>query len=183
MLFTRNLVCILAVLVTLAPFQAYADVSAAQAGSLVIRGGWLFDGISETRRPNTGIIIRDGKITGVDVDATQQVSTGAMVIDLASSETILPGFFDLHAHYNLDLVDQGRVEEAMDWIEDQTPGVRFVYKDGNDDYLKFVDGSGCSSFVGLQGGAQDVVLNSACGVGNAAHEMLHALGMYHEHTR
>ena len=36
-----------------------------------------------------------------------------MVIDLASSETILPGFFDLHAHYNLDLVDQGRVGEDV----------------------------------------------------------------------
>jgi len=25
----------------------------------------------------------------------------------------LPGFFDLHAHYNIDLIDKGRVEEVV----------------------------------------------------------------------
>ncbi|PCJ47246.1 MAG: hypothetical protein COA74_11940 [Gammaproteobacteria bacterium] len=27
--------------------------------------------------------------------------------------SIRPGLFDLHAHYNLDLVDKGRVEEVV----------------------------------------------------------------------
>jgi imidazolonepropionase-like amidohydrolase len=113
MLFFRNLVFVLTILATQAPLQAGASDSAAQAGSLVIRGGWLFDGISDTRRRNTGIIVRDGIVAGVDVDATHPVPAGARVIDLASSDTILPGFVDLHAHYNLDLVDQGRVEEVV----------------------------------------------------------------------
>ena len=38
--------------------------------------------------------------------------TGADVIDLDDTATILPGMFDLHAHYNLDLVDEGRAEEV-----------------------------------------------------------------------
>ena len=82
-------------------------------GSVVIRGGWLFDGVSDERRPNSGIVIRDGKIVEVDADIQQQVLSTANVIDLADTDTILPGMIDLHAHYNLDLVDNGRVEEVV----------------------------------------------------------------------
>jgi imidazolonepropionase-like amidohydrolase len=80
---------------------------------LVIRGGWLFDGISDDRRKNSGIVIRDGKIVEVDADIQDKVISATTVIDLAESDTILPGMIDLHAHYNLDLVDKGRTEEVV----------------------------------------------------------------------
>ena len=84
-----------------------------QEGQLVIRGGWLFDSVSDKRRPNAGIVISGGKITAVDADVEQQVLRTANVIDLADNDTVLPGMIDLHAHYNLDLVDKGRVEEVV----------------------------------------------------------------------
>jgi imidazolonepropionase-like amidohydrolase len=99
--------------VLLVPQPALAQWSEAQEGQLVIRGGWLFDGVTDDRRPNTGIVIRDGKIVDVDADVQQQIFSTANVIDLAESDTILPGMIDLHAHYNLDLVDKGRVEEVV----------------------------------------------------------------------
>jgi imidazolonepropionase-like amidohydrolase len=34
------------------------------------------------------------------------------MIDLEGDVTILPGMFDLHAHYNFDLIDEGRAEEV-----------------------------------------------------------------------
>ena len=79
----------------------------------MIRGGWLFDGVSNTRRQNTGIVIREGKIVEVDADLHEKIFTASNVIDLSDSETILPGMIDLHAHYNLDIVDVGRVEEVI----------------------------------------------------------------------
>ena len=100
-------------LVLLAPQLALAQWAEAVEGQLVIRGGWLFDSVSDERRPNTGIVIRDGEIVEVDADVQQQVLSAANVIDLADSDTILPGMIDLHAHYNLDLVDNGRVEEVV----------------------------------------------------------------------
>jgi imidazolonepropionase-like amidohydrolase len=100
-------------LVGLAPVSISAQETEAGAGSLVIRGGWLFDGVSDTRRRNSGIVIQKGKIAGLDVSAGQQNLTHATVIELAESDTILPGLIDLHAHYNLDLVDKGRVEEVV----------------------------------------------------------------------
>ena len=96
----------------LAPQLAFAQWTEGQEGEVLIRGGWLFDSVSDERRPNTGIVIRDGKIVAVDVDAQQKSSGAARVINLADNDTILPGMVDLHAHYNLDLVDRGRVEEV-----------------------------------------------------------------------
>ena len=102
-----------ACLFLLVPQLALAQWAEAEEGQLVIRGGWLFDSVSDERRPNTGIVIRDGRIVAVDADVQQQVLSTANVIDLAESDTILPGMIDLHAHYNLDLVDNGRVEEVV----------------------------------------------------------------------
>ena len=90
-----------------------AQAADAEAESLLIRGGWLFDGIGETRRRNSGILVQGGSIAGTDVPTDKQVETAVRILELADSDTILPGLIDLHAHYNLDLVDKGRVEEVV----------------------------------------------------------------------
>jgi imidazolonepropionase-like amidohydrolase len=81
-------------------------------GSLFIKGGWLFDSVSDSRRYNSGIMIRDGIIVSVNGAIAQPDMAGVTVIELAESETILPGLIDLHAHYNFNLVDKGRTEEV-----------------------------------------------------------------------
>jgi imidazolonepropionase-like amidohydrolase len=83
-----------------------------QGNTVVIRGGWLFDGIHDARSRNTGIVIRDGRFTEVGADLAGRSFPGARVIELDDASTILPGMFDLHGHYNMDLVDDGRVEEV-----------------------------------------------------------------------
>jgi imidazolonepropionase-like amidohydrolase len=101
------------VVLLLASQLACAQWAEGNGEQLVIRGGWLFDGVSNERRPNTGIVIQNGKIVEVDADVQQQVLSDARVVDLAETDTLLPGMIDLHAHYNLDLVDEGRVEEVV----------------------------------------------------------------------
>ena len=106
--------CNTAALILLLVFStAYTQWSDPPSDEIVIRGGWLFDGISNTRRQNTGIVIRGGKIVEVDADLQGKVLTATSVVDLTDSETVLPGMIDLHAHYNFDLVDVGRVEEVV----------------------------------------------------------------------
>ena len=97
----------------LTPAPALAQWSVSGGAELVIRGGWLFDSVSDMRRRNTGIVIRNGKIVVVDANVQQQIPGAANVIELQDSDTILPGMIDLHAHYNFDLVDNGRVEEVV----------------------------------------------------------------------
>ncbi|XP_036003210.1 high choriolytic enzyme 1-like isoform X2 [Fundulus heteroclitus] len=61
--------------------------------------------------------------------------------------------------------------------------IRFVARTNELNYLHIRDGEGCASFVGVSGGSQTVYFGPSCAVGNLVHELIHALGLYHEHTR
>lgn len=65
--------------------------------------------------------------------------------------------------------------------------VRFVPRTSENDYLLIKSGkSGCWSSVGRTGGKQDLNLQpEGClyKVGTAIHELMHALGMFHEQNR
>ena len=91
----------------------FGQWSVPNSEQVIVRGGWLFDGISDTRRQNTGIVIRNGTFAEIDADLKESDLSSARVINLTDSETIIPGMIDLHAHYNFDLVDNGRVEEVV----------------------------------------------------------------------
>ncbi len=75
-----------------------------------------------------------------------------------------------------------RALDAMAHIEANSK-VNFVARTGQKNYIRFVVSSGCSSKVGMAGGAQDINLGSGCTTGNTIHELMHALGFYHEQTR
>ncbi len=96
----------------LVPALAIAQWATPSQDDVVIRGGWLFDGITDDRRRNSGIIIREGTFAAIDADLDNAVLSSTNVIDLSDTDTILPGMIDLHAHYNFDLVDNGRAEEV-----------------------------------------------------------------------
>ena len=90
-----------------------AGSARAQDPPVVIRGGWLFDGTGHARVRNHGIVVRDGSFLVVDDSAPDLDLSGARVVTLSDDETILPGFFDLHAHYNVQLMGRKRTEEFL----------------------------------------------------------------------
>jgi imidazolonepropionase-like amidohydrolase len=102
---------------TVLPFAARGQSPAARPTAsqavqqTVIRGGWLFDGIADARVRNTGLVIADGKFIEVGANLAGRDLSKARVVDLDNSATILPGMFDLHAHYNMRLLDTTRVDE------------------------------------------------------------------------
>ncbi|XP_063293601.1 embryonic protein UVS.2-like [Pelobates fuscus] len=63
--------------------------------------------------------------------------------------------------------------------------VRFVPRSSEADYLMIIPDSGCWSYVGKMGGPQEVSLSkdSCITKGIAQHELNHALGFFHEHSR
>jgi len=102
-----------------APTPADAQLFTPRAGDLVVVGGQLFDAAGDAAtdglRPNPGILIRSGEILVLGVAADQlagAAAAGAEVLTVESGMTILPGFFDLHAHYAIDLFGEGRVDET-----------------------------------------------------------------------
>lgn len=91
-----------------------ASTSAAPARSddLLIIGGRLFDSVGETTRPNSAIVIRGGKIAALDANPSELATEGLRVIELDADDTVLPGFFDLHAHYNIRVAGLPRTDET-----------------------------------------------------------------------
>jgi PKD repeat protein len=87
--------------------------------------------------------------------------------------------------YEIDggLPNQSRATDAMTQVEQETNGVHFVPRTSEANYIRFVSSDGCSSEIGMIGGAQNINLADGCSTGNTMHEIGHALGMYHEHTR
>ncbi len=87
--------------------------SSAAAEVVVVWGGGLFDGTGDAVVPNPGIVIAEGRFRAVDaVAASEAVAAGAEVVEVGEGEVILPGLLDLHAHFHLDLLGEGRVDET-----------------------------------------------------------------------
>ncbi|GAU94179.1 hypothetical protein RvY_06004 [Ramazzottius varieornatus] len=77
------------------------------------------------------------------------------------------------------------IEEALRDLMAKTC-VRFVPFTNQRDYISFVRrGMGCSSYVARVGGRQLVDLQPGCiyQIGEVQHEVMHALGFYHEQSR
>jgi imidazolonepropionase-like amidohydrolase len=86
-------------------------IASAQDRDIVLTGGWLFTATSDARVRNPGILIRAGKFLRVGGDLSV-AAPDAVRVQLADTETILPGFFDLHAHYAVELFNAGRKDET-----------------------------------------------------------------------
>ncbi|XP_054613688.1 zinc metalloproteinase nas-4-like [Dunckerocampus dactyliophorus] len=71
---------------------------------------------------------------------------------------------------------------ALEMISESTC-LSFHQRTTEHDYIFFRSSKGCASYVGVIGGKQDLHVGRFCKVGNIVHEVLHALGFYHEHTR
>ncbi|XP_069481464.1 embryonic protein UVS.2-like [Ambystoma mexicanum] len=63
--------------------------------------------------------------------------------------------------------------------------VDFVTRTNEKDYLDIVSDVGCWSYIGKIGGRQEVTISKGVCIvqGGVQHELMHALGFYHEHTR
>ncbi|XXF76262.1 M12 family metallopeptidase [Myxococcaceae bacterium GXIMD 01537] len=90
--------------------------------------------------------------------------------------------------YNVDasLSREARaaLQQAIDEYNAKTC-VRFVPRAQEKNFVTVFNGQGCYSYVGsIQQGAQELSLGRGCEFkGTAVHELMHALGFYHEQSR
>ena len=73
-------------------------IAGSQPATIVLSGGMLVDGTSHPALPDAAVVIDHGRITAVGPRSKIRVPTGAEVVD-ARGKTILPGLWDMHAHF------------------------------------------------------------------------------------
>lgn len=69
------------------------------------------------------------------------------------------------------------------WNAELAGVIKIVPRANQNDYIRFVRSSVCSSYIGRIGGAQKVNLATGCSMGAVLHEIGHAIGLYHEQSR
>jgi hypothetical protein len=82
------------------------------------------------------------------------------------------------------VINKSFVTEAIiHWNEKLAGVISLVPRRQENDYVRFMNSSGCSSAVGRAGGEQSVNISSACTIGAVIHEIGHVVGLFHEQSR
>lgn len=71
---------------------------------------------------------------------------------------------------------------AIRHVEERTP-LLFPRRESEKNFLVFRLAGDCFSHVGMRGGEQFLDVGVNCGFGNIVHEICHAAGLWHEHSR
>uniref|UniRef100_UPI00358F10D0 meprin A subunit beta-like isoform X2 n=1 Tax=Myxine glutinosa TaxID=7769 RepID=UPI00358F10D0 len=88
-----------------------------------------------------------------------------------------------HLDSNLDHNAKGVIMQAFDMFRLKSC-IDFVPRTDEPDYISLVKDSGCWSYVGKQSGRQKLSIGYRCDqVSIVEHELLHALGIWHEQSR
>jgi len=84
---------------------------------------------------------------------------------------------------NTNLPNPERVTQAIDYYHTYT-NLNFVERTNQANYIDFIyDANGCSSFLGMIGGKQPIRLADWGTKGTVIHEIGHAIGLLHEHSK
>ena len=73
-------------------------IAGSRASTLAIVGGTLIDGTGAAPIPDAAVVIRNGRIVAAGSRSTLKIPKNAKVVD-ARGKTILPGLWDMHAHF------------------------------------------------------------------------------------
>ena len=95
-------------------FGFVRDLVEGEATYIIAGGHWL-DVHTGTLMENEGITVHDGRI--ISIGPPPDTADITITLNLDEEATILPGLFDLHAHYAVDLFGEGRVDETAAYPE------------------------------------------------------------------
>lgn len=121
----------------------------------------------------------------IDYPSTPRTSIPFHVRGQLWPQGMIPFEIDQH----LPLANKKSIDQAIELWQKNT-NLKFVKMNPLNrkefkNYIYFTPNSNtaCASSIGMQGGKQNIVLASRCKTMSTAHEIGHALGLWHEHTR
>ncbi|MGQ7843724.1 M12 family metallopeptidase [Granulosicoccus sp. 3-233] len=137
-----------------------------------------------------GLAIFEGDILLGEVDSTGSIPRTTSARGLAREDAFgrwPDGIVPYIPPTSNSGTQQINIRQAIDhWMEHSR--ITFVERteenaDQYPHYLRFASSNGCASYVGMQGGEQSIMVSDGCTPGSIIHEIGHALGLFHEHTR
>lgn len=116
----------------------------------------------------------------VVVKPEQKKSLKGLGIDLIGTKW--PSFL-IPYEINYDLKERTEISDAINHFNEQT-NIQFIEHTNEENYIEFVwDKEGCSSYCGMIGGKQEIRIADWAVFGNIVHEIGHAVGLLHEHSK
>ncbi|KAK8763333.1 hypothetical protein V5799_034058 [Amblyomma americanum] len=108
----------------------------------------------------------------------------------SEDRAVVPGTYQLWPQGIIPVVIHPNLAHGMPLIRQAVASIqaksclRFVSRTTQRDYVHIFPGRGCYSAVGRQGSQQQLSLGTGClNKGTVVHELLHAAGFFHEHSR
>lgn len=84
---------------------------------------------------------------------------------------------------SIDATKKAAIVAGINYLASRTC-LKFVESATATNRLRFINGAGCYSNIGMIGGVQDVSIGNGCEViGTVVHEIMHALGVFHFQSR
>ena len=99
----------------------------AVAGDLLVEGGRMFTGLTNSLQANPGILVRNGRIVAI---GSITETPGVERLQLDGDDTILPGLVDLHAHYKIFIAGNRRDETEANPVIYLANGVTTTFTAG-----------------------------------------------------
>ena len=108
------------------------------------------------------------------------------IIEIGHSQKWESPIIGYHFHNDLPKKNREEIQKAFSYFSSRTP-LRFTTAiSQGDSFLHFVpveEERKCASFLGRQDGGQNIFLGAECDYNSVIHEVMHALGFIHEHSR